>query len=119
MEKKQKIIVISGDTDSVKRLNNIFKNYKCEVINVKNNIRKAKENILLADFDFYFIDTLIDIEDLSYLIDLIKDLKSKYKIIIMSHNLTQEAERRIRSYGITYLLKKPFSTKEVKELLEY
>ncbi len=119
MEKKQKIIVISGDTDSVKRLNNIFKNYKCEVTNIENNIREAKENILLIDFDFYFIDTLINIEDLSYLIDLIKDLKSNYRIIVISNNISQETEKQIRSYGITYLLKKPILTKEVRELLEY
>jgi len=112
-------MIVSNNKNFINELNTIFKNYNCKLVKINDNIQDAQKNILLEDFDFYFLDTFMSIEDISYLIDIIKDLKEKYKIIMMSDDIPEEKEKKIRSLGITYLLKEPFFKDEVKELLEY
>ncbi|GAI52291.1 unnamed protein product, partial [marine sediment metagenome] len=71
---------------------------------------KIKSN----DYDYYFISDYINGLNL---INLIKEIKKHSKIIVMASDTSFETEEQIRSFGITYLLKKPFSIEEVEELI--
>jgi len=118
MKKQIEILLISTDEYTVNKLHKIFNEYNCNVSFLE-KINLISKSLLIKDFDFYFIDTLSNINDILFLIDTIKDLKFKYNIIIISNCLPLEIENKIRSSGITYLLKKPIQLQEVQELLEY
>ena len=112
---RYKIIIVEDDKNCIDLLSNFFKKYDCEVDSV-NNEKEAVEKIIAKDYNFYFININIDGYDL---IDLIKEVKEAYNIIIMVSDLSMETEKRVRPCGITYLLKKPFLEYELKELVEY
>ena len=115
MKKKStyKIIIIDNDAISTKLLNNIFNSYHCKIDNVDNEI-DAADKIMLNNYDYYFISDSINSINL---INIIKEIKKHSKIVVMSSDTNLKTEEQIRSLGITYLLKKPFSKKEVKELI--
>lgn len=108
-----KIIIIDNDIKTTNDLKKIFKKHHCEVDNVDND-KDAVDKILLNNYDYYFISTLING---FYLINLIHDIKLNSRIIAMSSDSSIEHEKHIRACGITYLIKKPFSKKEIKQLI--
>lgn len=110
-----KIIIIDNDSTSISQLKNILISYKCKVDNVDND-KEAVDKIILNNYDFYFISFPING---CYLISLINTLKQDSKIIAMSDDASLKTEELIRSCGITYLLKKPFSKSEIKQLIEH
>lgn len=110
-----KIIIIDNDDASIELLNNTFNDYHCKIDNVDNEI-DAADKIKLNDYDYYFISDYINGLNL---INLIKEIKKQSKIIVMASDTSIEKEEKLRSFGITYLLKKPFSKKEVKELFKH
>ena len=111
---KHRIIIVDNDNTSVKLLNNIFHDYHYKMDNANNEI-DAADKIKIKDYDYYFISAQIDGANL---INLIKDIKQHSKIIVMVKDTNLETEERIRSLGITYLLKKPFTKKEIEELIQ-
>ncbi len=110
---KYKIIIVDNDDTSVELLNNAFNGYNCRIDNVNNEI-DAADKIRVNDYDYYFISDYVNSTNL---INLIKEIKQRSKIIVIARDASLETEEQIRSLGITYLLKKPFSKKEVKRLI--
>jgi len=119
MKKKSeiKIIIVENDQYYANLIYSICKKNKYKVDTSDNNFN-ALDSILTVDYDIYFIDIDNAEQRDFYLIKVIKNIKNHYKIIAISSNSDFQWERKIRSLGITYLLKKPFSEKEVKELIQ-
>lgn len=113
MKKNYKVIIIESEVRNLEHLIDTCNNYKCNIDKAINSI-DAVQKIVSNDYDYYFIN--ID-NDGYYLIDLINNSKNSGKIVVMTSNSTCEEEREIRSFGITYLLKTPFSENEIKNLL--
>jgi len=113
MIKKKKILLIDSKEKMLKKLQKLSKNTNINISYVNYGL-KAIKKILLNDYDLYFI---ADEVDKLNLIKLIKEYKSKSKIIICAYNTNQKYEEYIRSYGITYLIREPFSEEELKLLL--
>ena len=108
-----KIIIVDNDNDSIKILNNALNNCYSEIENF-NNEKDAVDKIILKYYDYYFIS--YQVNSLNF-INFIKEIKNNLRIIVISSDTSFETEKQIRSLGITYLLKKPFSEKEVRELI--
>ena len=108
-----KIIIIDNDNDSIELLNNALNNGHCEIDNSYNE-KEALDKIILNDYDYYFISDQVNYMNF---INLIKEKENHPRIIVISSDTSFETEKRIRALGITYLLKKPFSKKEVRELI--
>ena len=114
---KFKSVIIDNDRKNIQSLKNILLKLNCvpDVIKDKN---KAGNIILYRNYDFYFINiSLDDINISKKIIDWIKEFKFKPFIIAMTFDTSSKTEALLRSYGISYFLKRPFLQKEIETLI--
>lgn len=105
-------IIFDSDETCIQDLDHLLAHDHFWIDKVSDRI-EALFKIIYRNYDYYFIN--MDIEGF-YLIDLIKELKQKPKIIAITSEKGFGMERKIRGLGITYLLKKPFSDREISDL---
>ncbi len=111
---KFKTIIIENEKESKNELLKILIEHKCKV-DIVSNEKNAVKKIISNYYNCYFIDVAISGV---YLINLIKQIKEKSKIIAISSDPSFSTEEKIREAGITYFLKKPFLKKEVTQLID-
>ncbi|MDD5067826.1 MAG: response regulator [bacterium] len=110
---KDHVLVIDDDFNTIELIKKVFthKDYDLDIVyNDKDGLMQVVNN----NYAYYFIN--LSLNGL-YLIDLIKNIKSNPRIVVIASNIQFETEKKIRSRGITYLLVKPFEIKEIKDLI--
>lgn len=117
--KRNRVIIIDNDGNQARVLMKILRNLNFTVDMAKTAL-KASGKFFLNNYDVYFINIDEKVIEGMFLIELIRDLKVKEKhfLVAMSNDYSLKVEQLIRSIGVTYLLKKPFSNEEIKMLLK-
>lgn len=109
-----KVLIIDHDADVINQIKNTFQKHT-NFIDIVNIDSDAMIKIINNTYDYYFINYTLKGK---CFINMIKEIKTKYKIIVITSDISFENEEEIRSCGITYLLKKPFSNTEITNLMQ-
>lgn len=109
------VLIIDNDNIDIDQINNTFQKYSnhIDIVNVDSD---AIIKIINNNYDYYFIN--YNLKGKCF-INVIKEIKSKYKIIVITSDNSFENEEEIRACGITYLLKKPFTNTEITNLIQF
>lgn len=113
---KRIIFILDEDKKGRELLSYVLLSNNCYV-DMATNVKEAKEKIFIYDYDFYFIALDSNIQKKVNIINYIKNIKINPKIIAISSGSSFEVQSKIRSYGITYLLQKPYTEVEIKRLI--
>lgn len=113
---KKIIFILDEDRRGRELLSYFLLSNNC-FVDIATNVKEAKEKIFIYNYDLYFIALDSNVQKKVNIINYIKNIKTNPKIIAISSGSSLEEQSRIRSYGITYLLKKPYSELEIKRLI--
>ncbi len=116
MEVEERILVIDNDVETIDQLKKVAEKYKYKIDNT-DNFMESKELIIKNYYSLYFISLIMNLPELTNLINFIKENNYNAKIIIMAIYSNFSIEEQIRPLGITYYLTKPIVETEIKELL--
>lgn len=117
MHMKTRILIISNDSDSVKRLSDIVMMEQFSV-SVYDNLEKAMRLAAYEDYEIYFIDSDFGIEKSLEYASLLMDIKNRPCLVALVRTTDQKMEATARTKGISFILEKPLQKDSVLMVLE-
>lgn len=82
------------------------------------NGKEAVKELVENEYDALILDMYMEEINGKQTISIIKNIKPKMPIIVITGDSSLELEREIRSCGVFYYLVKPFEMKELKEVID-
>jgi DNA-binding response OmpR family regulator len=112
------VLIIEDDVSATRIITEIVagQNHRVETVHTG---KDALKKVLQKKFDLVLLDICLP-DCMGY--ELIPQLKAKWHdigIVTMTGYNSKELELKVRQNGIAYYLIKPFSVKEIKEILDH
>jgi DNA-binding NtrC family response regulator len=114
---KRKVLIISNDSDSVKRLSEVV--MKDEVsLSVYDDLDKAIRLTAYEEYEIYFIDSELGLEKSLEYAGLLMDFKNRPCLVVLVRTTDQKMEATARTKGISFILEKPLQKESILMVLE-
>jgi len=118
MEKKIKVLMVDDNQNIIRTAKEYFSNHASIEIVLEANDGKEGMDLILSkekDYDLIVMDLIMPEKDGLSILEDLKSLGKKKKIIILTSYKKEETVRKISEYGVSYFMLKPFSLTDLEK----